>query len=51
MQDLRNKVEAKLIKCGNNVDDVKNMLDLHFELAASKFNNVSKIASWIRTIY
>ena len=28
---LKNKVETMLIKNGNNIDDVKEMLNLHFE--------------------
>lgn len=50
-QLLRNKVEAKLIKNGNNVNDVKKMKDLHFERASKKSNTVSEIAYFIRVIY
>ena len=51
MKTLRNKVEAKLIKDGNNVNDVKEMIDLHFEYASSTYSTVTKIAECIRTIY
>lgn len=48
---LRNKVEAKLIKNGNNVNDVKEMMAEHFDYAASQYTTVNKIAECIRTIY
>jgi hypothetical protein len=48
---MRNKVEARLIKYGNNVNDVKEMMNLHFEYASSKYSTVKKIAECIRTIY
>jgi len=51
MTTLRNKVEARLIKNGNNVNDVKKMMDLHFEYASSKYSTVKTIAEYIRTIY
>ena len=51
MKTLRNKVEARLIKNGNNVNDVKEMMNLHFEYAASNYSTVKTIAECIRTIY
>ena len=51
MTTLRNKVEARLIKNGNNVNDVKEMMNLHFEYAATKYSTVKTIAECIRTIY
>mgnify|MGYP001213157131 CR=1 FL=1 len=51
MTTLRNKVEARLIKNGNNVNDVKEMMNLHFDYAASKYSTVKTIAECIRTIY
>ena len=48
---LRDKVEAKLIKDGNNVNDVKEMMAEHFEYAASTYTTVNKIAECIRIIY
>ena len=48
---IKSKVESKLIKSGNNIEDVKEMLDLHFEYASSKYNTVKQIAECIRTIY
>jgi hypothetical protein len=51
MTTLRNKVEARLIKNGNSVNDVKEMINLHFEYAASNYSTVKTIAECIRTIY
>ena len=51
MTTLRNKVEARLIKNGNNVNDVKEMMNLHFEYATSKYSTVKTISECIRTIY
>ena len=51
MKNLRNKVEARLIKNGNNVNDVKEMMNLHFEYAASTYSTVKTIAECIRIIY
>jgi hypothetical protein len=51
MTTLRNKVESILIKNGNNVNDVKEMMNLHFEYASSNYSTVKKIAECIRTIY
>ena len=50
-EKLRAKVEAKLIKQGNNIDDVKKMLDLHFDYAVRIYPTVKTIAECIRTIY
>ena len=51
MNTLRNKVIAKLIKWGNNPENVESMVNEHFEYAESKYSGVSKIADVIRTIY
>jgi hypothetical protein len=51
MTTLRNKVEARLIKNGNNVNDVKEMMNLHFEYASSRYSTVKTISECIRTIY
>jgi hypothetical protein len=51
MENLRNKVEAKLIKAGNNVNDVKKMMDLHFDYASKTYTSVKTIAECIRVIY
>ncbi len=48
---LRNKVEARLIKGGFNVETVKNMMDEHFTYASSKYTGVAKIADVVSTIY
>jgi hypothetical protein len=50
-ETLKAKVTARLIKNGNNIDDVKEMIAEHFEYAASKYNTVKTIAECIRTIY
>ena len=50
-EKLRAKVEARLIKQGNNIDDVKKMLDLHFDYAVRIYPTVKTIAECIRTIY
>ncbi|MBT7493577.1 MAG: hypothetical protein HN704_18410 [Bacteroidetes bacterium] len=39
------------IKNGNNIEDVKEMIELHFEYASSKYNTVKTISECIRTIY
>jgi len=49
--ELKNKVIAKLITGGNNVEDVNNMVAKHFEYAASKYSTVKTICECIRTIY
>ena len=51
MKNLKEKVTAKLIKNGNNIEDVKEMVELHFEYASSKYNTVKTISECIRTIY
>jgi hypothetical protein len=45
------KVIAKLISYGNNVEDVKEMVKLHFEEASKRHKNVKDIVYFIRTIY
>jgi hypothetical protein len=45
------KVIAKLISYGNNVEDVKEMVKLHFEQASKNHKSVNDIAYFIRTIY
>jgi hypothetical protein len=51
MPTLKNKVIAKLIKNGNNINDVKEMINIHFEYASKKYTTVNSIANCIRTIY
>ena len=48
---LKEKVAARLIKNGNNPEEVKKMVDKHFEYAASTYVTVRTIAECIRTIY
>lgn len=51
MNNLKNKVIAKLIANGNNVNDVQEMVNLHFETASKKFTKVSEICNFIRIVY
>jgi len=48
---MKSKVIAKLIKYGNNENEVKEMVSLHFDYAFSKYSTVKRIADCIRTIY
>lgn len=48
---LRNKVIAKLIKAGNNIDDVNEMVNIHFEQASKNYSSVITITQYIRTVY
>ena len=48
---LRDKVIAKMIKNGNNPEQVELMVGKHFTYASGKYKGVSKIADVIRTIY
>lgn len=49
-ETLRNKVEAKLLKC-NNADSVAQMMAAHFEYASRKYTTVKSICECIVTIY
>lgn len=51
MKNLKEKVTAKLISYGNNVNDVNQMVNLHFENASKKFTTVKEICYFIRTVY
>lgn len=52
MEALKNKVVSKLEKWGNNPEEVKIMVELHFEQGSRLFqNNVKSIAEFIRTVY
>lgn len=49
---LKNKVISKLEKWGNNPEEVKTMVDLHFEQGSRLFeSNVKSIAEFIRMVY
>ncbi len=52
-QELKNKVEAQLIKWGNSPTDVKKMIDENFDLASKQSfgTNVKKISNYLRVIY
>jgi len=51
MEVLKNKVEQRLIKNGNNINDVKKMIELHFEYASKTYKGVKRISECISTIY
>ena len=51
MNTLKNKVIAKLIKNGNNIDEVTEMTNIHFDYASKHYTTVNSIANCIRTIY
>lgn len=51
MTTLQEKVTQRLIKNGNNVDDVQEMISLHFNQASKQYTSVNSIANLIRTIY
>ena len=51
MESLKAKVTAKLIKVGNNPEDVSKMVELHFEYASKTYSNLNTICECIRTIY
>lgn len=47
----KERVKARLIKCGNNINDVERMVSTHYEYAASKYKTVKQISECIRAIY
>lgn len=51
MKNLENKVESKLIKNGNNIYDIKEMMKKHFKYASSTYNTVNKISECIVSLY
>lgn len=50
MKNLKTQVINYLISKGNNVNDVNEMIELHFE-SAKRLNNVKSISKFIRKIY
>jgi len=48
---MKIKVIAKLVKWGNNSQDVLTMVNEHFEYASNNYNTVASISNCIRTIY
>ena len=50
-QELKNKVIARLVKNGNNENEVEKMVSLHFEYASKNYSTVKTISECIRTIY
>lgn len=51
MKTLKQKVEDLLIKWGNNPDEVKEMVALHFEVGARVYTSARTIAEYVRTVY
>lgn len=51
MNTLKNQVKQELIKCGNSINDVEEMIYLHFEYASNTYSSVKRIAECIRIIY
>ena len=51
MKTKKQKVTDLLIKWGNNVNDVHNMVNIHFDYAITQHTNINSIAECIRTIY
>jgi len=51
MKNLKESVIAKLIKNGNNTNEVIKMVELHFEYASSTYKTVKSIAECIKAIY
>lgn len=49
--NLKNKVIKKLIKWGNNENNVIKMVELHFDYASKQYSTVTAICECIRTIY
>lgn len=47
---LEQKVEARLVKGGFNINTVESMMSEHFSYAASKYNGVAKIADVVSTL-
>jgi hypothetical protein len=59
MKNLNNKIEAtnlknavisKLVSWGNNPNDVKEMVNTHYEYAAGQYKTIKTIAECIRSI-
>ena len=51
MKITKEKVIARLISNGNNVDDVNKMVELHFEYACKTYTKLKTICECIRCIY
>lgn len=50
-ETLKKKVEAQLVKWGNNPEEVKEMMELHFNDAAKMYTSARTIAKYVRTVY
>lgn len=51
MKITKEKVIEKLVANGNNVNEVHEMVKLHFEYASRKYTTLKTICECIRTIY
>lgn len=51
MTITKEKVIAKLVANGNNVNEVNKMVELHFEYASKHYATLKTICECIRTIY
>ena len=51
MKITKENVTAKLIANGNNENDVKEMIELHFDYASKKYTTLKSVCQCIRTIY
>ncbi len=51
MTITKEKVIAKLVANGNNVNEVNEMVALHFEYASRNYTTLKTICECIRTIY
>jgi len=50
-EQVKKAVIAKLIACGNNEENVKDMVEKHFSYAYENYPTIKTIAECIRTIY
>ncbi|MCT3642293.1 hypothetical protein [Elizabethkingia anophelis] len=50
-QELKNKVEALLIKRGNNANEVKRVIEEGFDFAITKYTKASQIANYLIICY
>ena len=51
MTITKEQVTAKLIANGNNVNEVNEMVNLHFEFASKNYTTLKTICECIRAIY
>jgi hypothetical protein len=51
MKITKETVKANLILKGNNVDEVTEMVDLHFDIAIEKCETLKTVCRYIRNVY